>query len=92
MKTLQGPTLEQPAPAALNPLERIHGGAGHKELQPMGRTHVGEVYGDCPPREGPVLEQGKSVRSAPHEEEGGAAFIPCLLCHWQVRGREPGLW
>lgn len=58
----------------------------------MGRTHVGEVYGDCPPKEGPVLEQGKSVRSAPHEEEGGAAFIPCLLCHWQVRGREPGLW
>jgi len=53
------PTLEQPVPGGLHPVEgthagascemlhpmgRTHAGAVHEELQPMGRTHVGEVF------------------------------------------------
>jgi len=57
----------------------------------VGRTHIGEFHGELSPMEGtPRLEQGKSVRSPPPEEEGVAETtcdelitvpIPCsLLC------------
>ena len=36
--------LEQPE--GLNPVEGTHAGAVHEELQPMGRTHVGEDCGE----------------------------------------------
>jgi len=50
-----------------------HTGAVCEELQPMGRTHVGEVCGELSPIRGTfMLEQGKSVRSPPPEEEGAA--------------------
>ncbi|GAB0183427.1 hypothetical protein GRJ2_000808000 [Grus japonensis] len=39
------PTLEQSAPEGLRFVEGTHAGAVHEELQPMGRTHVGEVCG-----------------------------------------------
>lgn len=31
------PTLEQPIPGGLNPVEKAHTGAGHEELQPWER-------------------------------------------------------
>ena len=50
-----------------------HAGAVHEELQPVGRTHVGEVCGELCPLTGTfTLELGKSVRSPPPEEEGAA--------------------
>jgi len=41
-----GPTLEQPVPEGLHPMEGAHTGAVCEELQPMERTHVGEVCGE----------------------------------------------
>jgi len=35
-----GPTLEQPIPEGLHPVEGTHIGTVHEELQPVGRTHV----------------------------------------------------
>ena len=62
--------LEQSIPEGLHPVERTHAGAVCEELQPMGRTHVGEVHGGLSPcGRDPMLEQGKSVRSPPSEEE-----------------------
>jgi len=50
--------LEQPVP------EGLHS---------VGRTHIGEVCGELSPVRGIfLLEQGKSVRSPPPEEEGAA--------------------
>jgi len=47
--------------------------AVREELQPVGRTHAGEVCGELSPVRGTfTLEQGKSVRSTPPEEEGAA--------------------
>jgi len=44
-----------------------------EELQPVGRTHVGEVCGELSPmRRTFTLKQGQSVRSLPPEEEGAA--------------------
>jgi len=49
---------------------------GHKELPPMGRTHIVEVCGELSPMRGTfTLEQGQSVRSPPPEE--GAAETMC---------------
>jgi len=51
-----------------------HTGAVREELHPVGRTHVGEVCGELSPVRGTfTLEQGKSVRSPPPEEEGTTA-------------------
>jgi len=56
--TLWGPTLEQPVPEG---------------LQPMGRTHIGEVCGELSPMRGTfTLEQRKSVRSLPPEGQGAS--------------------
>jgi len=54
-------------------MEGTHTGADHEELQPMGRTYIGEVYGELSPMSGTfTLDQGKSGRSLPPEEEGVA--------------------
>jgi len=65
--TLWGPTLEQPVPEGLHPVEGTHAGAYHaelhpaggthagavcEELQPVGRTHFGEVCGELSPVRG----------------------------------------
>jgi len=50
--TPEGPTLEQPGPEGLHPMEGTHTGAVCEELQPMGRTHVGEVCGELSPVRG----------------------------------------
>jgi len=97
-----GPTLKQPVPEGLHPVEGTHTGAVREELQPVGRTHFGEVCGELSPVRGTsTLGQGKSVRSPPPEEEGVAETtrgelttdpIPCppaLL--GRGRGRETGL-
>ncbi|PKU42348.1 suppression of tumorigenicity 5 protein isoform x4 [Limosa lapponica baueri] len=47
-------------------------GAVSEELQPMGRTHIGEIHGGLSHGRNPTLEYGKSVRSPPPEEEGAA--------------------
>ena len=40
-----------------------HTGVGREELQPMGRTHAGDVCGELSPVRGTsTLGQGKSVR------------------------------
>ena len=67
------PMMEQPVPEGLHPVGRTHAGAVREELQPMGRTHFGEVCGELSPVRGTfTLEQKKSVRSPPPEEEGAA--------------------
>jgi len=39
-------------------------------LQPMGRTHIGQVHGELSPTRGTfMMEQEQSVRSPPSEEE-----------------------
>lgn len=72
MKTLWGPTLEQPFPEGLNPVERTHAGEGHEELQHTGRTHVGEVRGDCPPSKRRVWRVHPMRR-----KEVQPSLIPC---------------
>ena len=50
---------------------RTHAGAVCEELQPVRRTHIGEVCRELSPVRGTfMLEQEKSVRSLPPEEEG----------------------
>jgi len=44
-----GPTLEQPVPEGLHPMEGIHVGAALEELQPVGRTYIGDVCGELSP-------------------------------------------
>jgi len=68
-----GPTLEQPVPEGLHPVEGTHTGAVPEGLQPVGRTHAGAVHGELSPMRGTfMLEQGQSMRSPPPEEEGAA--------------------
>jgi len=97
-----GPTLEQPVPEGLHPVEGTHAGAVREELQPIGRTHAGEVCGALSPVRGTsTLGQGKSVRSPPPEEEGVAETtrgelttdpIPCPPAPLgRGGGRETGL-
>lgn len=60
------PTLEQPVPKGLHPMEETQAWAINKELQPVGRTQKfmeNSCAGD------PTVEQGKSVRSPSHEDE-----------------------
>ena len=53
--------------------EGTHAGAVHEEMQPVGRSHVGEVCGELSPMRGTfTLEQGQSVRSLPPEGQGAA--------------------
>ena len=55
-----GPTLKQPVPEGLHPVEVTHSGAVCEELQPMGRTHVGEVHGRlCPVGGIPCWSRGR---------------------------------
>ncbi|GAB0179066.1 zinc finger and BTB domain-containing protein 5 [Grus japonensis] len=54
------------------PWKRLNVGAVGEELQPVGRTHVGEVWEGLSPMRDTSLEQGQSVRSPPPEEEGAA--------------------
>jgi len=50
-----------------------HAGAVHEELQPVGKTHIGEVCGELSLVRGTfTLEQRQSARSPPPEEEGAA--------------------
>jgi len=51
---------------------RTHTGAVCEELQPVGRTHVGEVWRTVSRERDLMLKQGKIVRSPPPEEEGAA--------------------
>jgi len=53
-------------------VEGTHAGAVREELQPVGRTHVGEVCELSPVRATFALEQVKSVRSLPPEGQGVA--------------------
>ncbi|OPJ83134.1 hypothetical protein AV530_010543 [Patagioenas fasciata monilis] len=72
-------------------MEGTHAGAVCEELQPTGRTHVGEVNEELFPLGVTLmLEQRKSVRSPPAEEErvaektcdeSTAKPIPQPLCH-----------
>ena len=57
-----GPTLEQPVPEGLHPMESTHTGAVHKELQPKGRTDVEKDHGGLSHERHPTLEQEKSTR------------------------------
>jgi len=71
--TLWGPMLDDPVPEGPHPMGRTHTRAVCEELQPVGRTHVGEVCGELSSVRGTfMMEQGKSVRSPPPEEEGAA--------------------
>jgi len=54
--------LEQSAPKGLHSVERTLAGALCEELQPEGRTYVGEVHGRLSHGRNSMLEQGKRVR------------------------------
>jgi len=62
--------LEESVPARLHPVDGPHRTA-HEELQPLGRTHIGEVCGElyCLGRT-PRLEQVKSLRRKQWQREG----------------------
>ena len=82
----------------LQPAAGTHAGAVWEELQPVGRTHVGETLWRTVSRDRePTPEQGKSVSSPPPEEEGAAETrggeltttpISCPLRHCGAEGRE----
>ena len=64
-----GPTLEQPVPEGLQPVEGTHAGAVRGELQPMGRTHAGDTHGGLSPVEGtPRWSRGRVMTPAPEKE------------------------
>jgi len=83
------------------PWEGTHAGAVREELQPLGRTNIGEDCGELSPVRGTfTLEQGQSVRSPPPEGQGVAettcdelTVTPFLvpLCHLRGGGRETGV-
>jgi len=55
-----GPTLEQPVPEGLHPVEGTHAEAVRGELQPVGRTHTGEFRGGLSPVGGtPCWSRGR---------------------------------
>ncbi|GAB0186735.1 AN1-type zinc finger protein 5-like [Grus japonensis] len=67
------PTLEQSAPEGLHPVGEIHAGAVREELQHMGKdSRWRSLWRTVSRGRDPMLEQGKSVRSPPPEEEGAA--------------------
>ena len=75
------PTLERSVPEGLHPVEGTHAGAVCEELQPVGRTHVGEVHGGVSHGRDPTLEQGKSVKSLVAEDVFLIfSFISLILC------------
>ena len=54
-------------------MRRTHTGAVHEGLQPVGRTHIGEVRGELSPVRGTSRwSRGSVLRSPPPEEEGAA--------------------
>jgi len=82
-------------------VEGTHAVEVHEELQPVGKTYIGEVCGELSPVRGTFMsEQGKSVRSPPPEEEGatetacdGLTIIP-IPCPPELLGgggREMGM-
>lgn len=68
--TLWGPTLEVSVPEGLGPMERTHTGAVCQELQPLGRTHMGEVHGGLFSVKVTSHRSRESVRNPPCKEEG----------------------
>lgn len=65
--------LKLSVPEGLTLMQGVHAGTVHEELQPIGRTHVGEVS-SC--GSNPTLEQRKSVKSPPSEEGGVEETTP----------------
>jgi len=63
--------LEQPVPEELHLMERTHTEATHEELQPVGRTYVGEFLKDCIQWAGPHAGAGEEC------EEEGLAETTC---------------
>ena len=72
-----GPTLEQPVPEGLHPVEGIYSGVVHGELQLVGRTHTGEVHGGLSP-----------VGGTPHWSRGRVWGVPL----WEGRSGRENLW
>lgn len=76
------------------PLEGIHTGAVQEELQPVGRTHDGEVNGQLSHRGGTlagmwgVLSLQMKVQHRQHEMNWHQLPFPVSLCYWQGWGRE----
>ena len=57
----------------LQPMEGTYDGAVHEDLQPCGKdSHWRRSWKTVSHDKDPTLEQGKSVRSPPPEEEGAA--------------------
>jgi len=79
-------------------VEETRAGAVHEEWQSMARTHTEDVHGWLSAVGGsPTLEQGKTVRSPPPEEERVAEImydeltanpVPVPLHHWRGADRE----
>ena len=76
-------------------MEGTHAGAVCEELQPVGRTHVGEVCGGLSAMGGTPRWSRGGVRSPPPEEEEAAetrcdelTTTPIPLRCWRGGGRE----
>ena len=62
--------LEHSVPEGLHSVERTHSGATHEELQPVGRTHFGEVLGGLS-----LVGGGPHAGAGEESEEEGVAEI-----------------
>ncbi|KAK4810846.1 hypothetical protein QYF61_008818 [Mycteria americana] len=64
-------------------MERTHTGAVREELQPMGRTHVGEVHGGLSPAKQPQLSQPVLIGEVFHPSDRfcGPPLDPCQQVH-----------
>ncbi|KAJ7416059.1 hypothetical protein BTVI_36392 [Pitangus sulphuratus] len=67
-----GPRLEQSVPEGPHHVEMTHSEAVHREMQPVGKIHVGEVHGVVTPVGGepPCWSRGKVYPDVPCREDG----------------------
>lgn len=56
-------------------MEGTHAGEVCEELQPVGRTHIGEINGIVSQKRDTTLDQLKCVRSPPTEEKEGVRNV-----------------
>jgi len=72
--------VEQPVPEGLHPMEGTHAGAVREELQPVGKTPVGEVCAKIVSHERNFhAGAGDECEESSSPEEEGAAGTICVM-------------